>query len=109
MVLFCVISVMFLATTLDGAAFTMASAATIGLSQNEEPHPFNRLFWCVALALVPLTMIFIGADLNTIKTCAILTGVPIIFIMLIMIVGWVKWMVKDYGTVSSEQLEQHLH
>ncbi len=109
MVLFCVVSVMFLATTLDGAAFTMASTATIGLSQNEEPHPLNRLFWCVALALVPLTMIFIGADLNTIKTCAIITGVPIIFIMLIMIVGWIKWMVKDYGNVSSEQLEQHLH
>lgn len=109
MILFCIVSVLFLATTLDGAAFTMASTATIGLSSEEEPHPFNRLFWCVALALVPLTMIFIGADLNTIKTCAILTGVPIIFIMLIMIIGWVKWMIKDYRSVSSEQLEKQLH
>lgn len=104
MILFCIVSVLFLATTLDGAAFTMASTATIGLTEGEEPHPFNRLFWCVALALVPLTMIFIGADLNTIKTCAIITGVPIIFIMLIMIVGWVKWMINDYRNVPTEKI-----
>lgn len=95
MVIFSIVSILFLATTLDGAAFTMAATATKDLKENEEPHPFHRLFWCVALALVPLTMIFIGADLNTIKTCAIITGVPIIFIMIIMIYGWIKWMIKD--------------
>lgn len=107
MIIFCAVSVLFLATTLDGAAYTMASTATPGLKENEEPHPMHRLFWCVALALVPLTMIFIGADLNTIKTCAILTGVPIIFVMIVMIVGWMKWMIKDFGSFSSDQLEQH--
>jgi len=105
MVVFSVISVLFLATTLDGAAFTMASTATPGLENNEEPHPFHRLFWCVMLAVVPLTMIFIGANLNTIKTCAIITGVPIIFIMIILLAGWMKWMVKDYGSLSAEQIE----
>lgn len=106
MVIFCIISVLFLATTLDGAAFTMASTATPGLKNDEEPHPVHRLFWCVMLAVVPLTLIFIGADLNTIKTCAIITGIPIIFLMVIMIVGWMKWMIKDYGSVSSEKIEQ---
>ena len=106
MVVFCIVSILFLATTLDGAAFTMASTATIGLKEGEEPHPFHRLFWCVALALVPLTMIFIGADINTIKTCAIITGVPIIFVMLVLIVGWVKWMTKDYGRFSADKMEQ---
>ena len=105
MVVFCIISVLFLATTLDGAAFTMASTATPGLKENEEPHPMHRLFWCIALALVPLTMIFIGADLNTIKTCAIITGVPIIFIMIVLIVGWVKWMGKDFGKKTSIEIQ----
>lgn len=95
MIIFSIVSVLFLATTLDGAAFTMAATATKDLKEDEEPHPIHRLFWCVALALVPLTMIFIGADLNTIKTCAIITGVPIIFIMIVLIYGWIKWMVKD--------------
>ncbi|TQR12302.1 BCCT family transporter [Psychrobacillus soli] len=106
MVLFCTVSVLFLATTLDGAAFTMASTATPKLKENEDPHPMHRLFWCVMLALVPLTMIFIGADLNTIKTSAIITGVPVIFIMIVMIVGWMRWMVKDFGHVPADKIEE---
>ena len=105
MVLFCLVSVLFLATTLDGAAFTLASTASIGLTQEQEPHPLHRLFWCVMLALVPLTMIFIGANLNTIKTSAIVTGVPIIFVMLVLVIGWMKWMVHDYGSISLEKIE----
>lgn len=97
MILFCISSLLFLATTLDGAAFTMASTSTRGLRNNEEPNPFLRLFWCIMLSLVPLTMIFIGASLDTIKTCAFITAVPIIFIMLVMLYGWLRWMVQDYG------------
>lgn len=107
MILFCLISVLFLATTLDGAAFTMAATATKGLKENEEPHPMHRLFWCIMLALVPLTMIFIGANLNTIKTSAIITGVPIVLIMIVMVIGWMKWMVKDYGAFSAETIQQN--
>lgn len=97
MIVFCIITLLFLATTLDGAAFTMATTSTKGLRNDEEPHPMLRLFWCVMLALVPLTMILIQADLNTIKTCAIITAVPIIFIMMVMLYGWLRWMFKDYG------------
>ncbi len=109
MILFCVVSVLFLATTLDGAAYTMASTSTVGLKENEDPHPFLRLFWCIMLALVPLTMIFIGADLNTIKTAAILTGVPILFIMIIMIVGWAKWMINDFSKMSKEEIKEKFY
>lgn len=106
MILFCLISVLFLASTLDGAAFTMAATATLNLKEDEDPHPMHRLFWCIMLAVVPLTMIFIGADLNTIKTSAIITGVPIILIMLIMIIGWIRWMVKDYGSLTPNMIEK---
>nr|WP_246218404.1 BCCT family transporter [Litoribacterium kuwaitense] len=109
MVLFSVTSLLFLASTLDGAAFTMASTATPGLKENEEPHPLHRLFWCVMLAVVPLTMIFIGADLNTIKTSAIITGVPVIVIMIIMIFGWLKWMIKDFGDTPAEKQEMRVY
>lgn len=105
MVLFCVITLLFLATTLDGAAFTMATTSTKGLKNDEEPHPILRLFWCVMLSLVPLTMILMNADLNTIKTCAIITAVPIIFIMIVMLFGWMRWMNHDYGSVTRQQLE----
>lgn len=104
LIIFSVVTVFFLATTLDGAAFTMASTATPGLKNNEEPHPIHRLFWCVMLALVPLTMIMIGANLNTIKTCAVATAVPLTFIMIVMLYGWLKWMTKDYGDVNANDI-----
>lgn len=104
LILFSVITIFFLATTLDGAAFTMASTATPGLKNNEEPHPIHRLFWCVMLALVPLTMIMIGANLNTIKTCAVATAVPLIVIMIVMLYGWLKWMVADYSKKNSIEI-----
>lgn len=108
MLAFCVSSLLFLATTLDGAAFTMASTSTIGLKEGEEPSPFLRLFWCIMLALVPLAMIFIGADLNTIKACAFITSVPVIFIMIVLLYGWLKWMRQDYGKKTSYEMEKAL-
>ena len=107
MVVFCISSLLFLATTLDGAAFTMASTSTRGLKQNEEPSPFLRLFWCIMLSLVPLTMIFINASLDTIKTCAFITAVPIIFVMLVMLIGWMRWMKKDFGKNTPQEIVKH--
>lgn len=104
MVVFCIITLLFLATTLDGAAFTMATTSTVGLKHDEEPHPMLRLFWCIMLSLVPLTMILIHADLNTIKTCAIITSVPIIFIMAVMLAGWLRWMSDDCRGVGAKDL-----
>jgi len=104
MMLFCVITILFLATTLDGAAFTMESTSTKNLSNNEDPHPVLRLFWCVMLSLVPLTMILINANLGTIKTCAVITAVPILFIMVVLLFGWIRWMQKDFGKLSASEI-----
>lgn len=53
-------------------------------------------------------MIFIGADLNTIKSCAFITSVPVIFIMIVLLYGWLKWMRQDYGKKSSYDMEKVL-
>lgn len=106
MIVFCIITLLFLATTLDGAALTMATTSTKGLKNNEEPSPLLRLFWCIMLALVPLTMILVNADLNTIKTCAIITAIPILFLMIVIIQGFLKWIKKDYGLVPAEKIAE---
>ncbi len=103
-VLFALVSVLFLSTTLDSAAFTMAATSTKGLKENEEPSPMLRLFWCVMLAAVPLAMMFIEAPLNTIKTCAIVTSIPLMFIIGYMVYGFIKWMRQDYALTSGEDI-----
>lgn len=104
MVIFCVSTLLFLATTLDGAAFTMATTSTQGLKSGDEPSPMLRLFWCIMLSLVPLTMILIKANLNTIKTCAIITAIPIVFVMIFILYGWVRWMMQDYGKIPAHKI-----
>ena len=81
-------------------------ASSPGLKNSEDPNPFLRLFWCIMLSLVPLTMILINANLNTIKTCAIITATPIIFVMLLLLYGWMRWMKKDYGRIPAYKMEQ---
>ena len=95
-ILFAVVSILFLATTLDSAAYTMAATVTPGLKENEEPSPFHRLFWCIMLAAVPLGMMFINAPIGTIKTCAIATATPLSFILIYMVYGMIRWMISDY-------------
>ena len=100
----CVMMILFLATTLDGAAYTLSSTSTKNMKEGEDTSPFLRLFWCVMLSLVPLTMIFIKANLNTIKTAAVATAVPIVFIIILMLYGWLRWMFKDYKDKSEHDI-----
>lgn len=94
-VFFVVLSVLFLASTLDSASYTLAATATRDLKDHEDPAPLHRLFWCLVTILAPLTMIFIKAPMETVKTAAIVTAIPLIFVLLIMIYGWLKWMKED--------------
>lgn len=103
---FTVISILFLATTLDSASYTLAATATRGLKEDEDPSPFHRLFWCVMLAVVPLTMMFIDAPLNTIKTCAIVTAVPLTLLLCVQIFGLFKWIFEDYGDMPSFRITE---
>ncbi|MGG3452050.1 BCCT family transporter [Domibacillus aminovorans] len=102
--MFTIISTLFLATTLDSASYTLAATVTPGLKNNQDPSALLRLFWCVMLAVVPLTMILIKAPLETIKTTAIVTAIPLTIILVIMIIGFLKWMVKDYGHIAAHQI-----
>lgn len=99
-ILFTVISVLFLATTLDSASYTLAATVTPGLKNNEDPSPLHRLFWCIMIAAVPLAMMFTNAPISTIKTCAIVTGIPLSIVMAVLIVGFYRWMKEDYGEAS---------
>ena len=91
-VIFAVMSTLFLATTLDSASFTLAATAANQLDEDANPPTALRLFWCVILAAVPLTMMFIDAPLSTIQTLAIVTSLPLMIVIFIMLYGFFKWL-----------------
>ncbi|KZL24272.1 hypothetical protein [Pseudovibrio sp. Ad37] len=47
---------------------------------------------------------FIDAPLNTIKTCAIVTSIPLMFIISYMVYGFIKWMREDFALTSGEDI-----
>ncbi|WP_191567319.1 BCCT family transporter [Metabacillus idriensis] len=104
--LFTVGSILFLATTLDSAAYTMAATVTPNLSNDEEPSAFQKMFWCVMLSLVPLTMILINAPLDTFKTMAIVAALPLTIIWVVIIYGFIKWLIQDYGHIQSHVIKE---
>ncbi len=80
---------LFLATTIDSTAYTLASVCTVKLRGDEQPERWNRMVWAGVLLLFSLALILIGG-LETIQTASILMGFPLIFISVILMVSVVK-------------------
>jgi BCCT family betaine/carnitine transporter len=87
---FTVMMVLFVATTMDAASLSLAATSTRNLSLNEEPHPALRLIWCIVLTLVPLTLTFLGAGLNSLQSLANLIGWPVMIIGIIVLIHTTK-------------------
>jgi len=103
-IIFAVMSTLFLATTLDSASFTLAATAANQLDENANPPTFLRLFWCMILAAVPLTMMFIDAPLSTVQTLAIVTSLPLMFVIFVMLYGFFGW-IKRHDEEEERQVE----
>jgi BCCT family betaine/carnitine transporter len=94
-IVFTLITVGFLTTSLDSASFTLAASATKQLDENGNPGSKFRLMWCVALALVPLSIMFAGAPFTAIKTICIVLSVPFLFVIIGMLIGLFRWFKED--------------
>ncbi|WP_240375089.1 BCCT family transporter [Bacillus piscicola] len=105
-IFFVVVSILFLASTLDSASYTLAATATKGLRDHEDPSSLHRLFWCFVVVLVPMTMIFIDAPLNTVKTAAIVTSIPLMAILVVMIYGLIRWMREDVKDLPAHVVKE---
>ena len=94
-VVFLVIAVGFLATSLDSASFTLSAVASRQLDENGNPNSKFRLFWCVILALVPLSIMFANAPFSALKTLCICLSVPFLAVIIFMLIGLFRWFKED--------------
>lgn len=89
--------IVLLATTFDSASYVMACASTRKLDEGQEPNRNNRLFWCGAIAILPLTLLFLGG-LKTMQTASVLVGLPVMLILVCMMITTVKLIKEDRQT-----------
>jgi BCCT family betaine/carnitine transporter len=88
---FTLLVVIFLATTLDSSAYTMAAAATRHLPAEEEPARWHRVLWAVALAVVAVGLMYAGG-LEALQTLSIITAFPLIFVLGLVTESFRRWL-----------------
>jgi BCCT family betaine/carnitine transporter len=74
-----VIGLVFVATTYDSAAYTLAAGATRYLSEDEHPPRWHRVFWAFALGTLPLSLLFLGG-LRELQSASLLASLPLLFV-----------------------------
>ncbi|MER2474406.1 BCCT family transporter [Photorhabdus laumondii] len=90
-----IIMMIFLASHMDAVAYTLAATSTRNLSEGQDPSRNLRLFWCVVITLIPLSILFTQASLETMKTTVVLTALPFLVILLIETYGFIHWIKQD--------------
>ncbi|PAB57969.1 BCCT family transporter [Anaeromicrobium sediminis] len=98
------IAIVFLATTLDSSSYTLAATTTKGLCEGEHPARMFKLFWAIMLAVIPCSLLFAGASLTAFQSLAVLTATPIAIFTIIALIGGAKWIFRDYGALTREQI-----
>jgi len=102
--IFCLV---FMATTFDSGAYTLASSATKKMKAGEDPEIWNRIFWAFFIALLPLALLIGAADspdlkgidkLKPFQTIVLLISPPLLMVYIMMGVGLMKSIFEDTKT-----------
>lgn len=104
MLLYLIVIILFLATTLDACSFTLSSTVSKNLKDGEEPRQSLKLVWCLVLVLLPIAIAFIETDINTIKAIVLSTGFPLIIILGLIYHGFLKEMTNDYKNKTRDEI-----
>ncbi|WP_082232736.1 BCCT family transporter [Halobacillus massiliensis] len=90
--IFTLLAVVFLATTYDSGSYVIASVTQKHVEG--EPVRWNRLFWALALSVLPITFLYLGG-LTTLQTISIIGGFPLLFILPMLGWSFVKMVNQD--------------
>jgi BCCT family betaine/carnitine transporter len=94
---FIILCFIFLATTLDSAAYVLASVTSRKLSGYQEPKRSIRLTWALIMAAVGVVLIQLGG-LKPVQTSTIVVALPLIPVLAILCVSLLRWLKEDFGT-----------
>ena len=94
--------IVLLATTFDSAAYVMACATTKELDEGQEPERSNRLFWCFAIAVLPVTLLFLGG-LKSMQTASVIVGLPVMAILVCMMITTSRYIKEDHVAAQEQK------
>jgi BCCT family betaine/carnitine transporter len=107
MSLFAIVAILFMATSLDGSAFTLAGVTQKRLDENGNPSTKLKMYWCVALVVFPIILTYAKADLNAIKSVAYVVSFPMVVVIIVSLYGTIKGMHKTFGDMSIREIDEY--
>ncbi|MEB3100587.1 BCCT family transporter [Ferviditalea candida] len=101
---FTILTLIFLATTLDSSAYTLADAASKEIEDGQEPAKWHRLFWAIALGAIAIILMY-GGGLKALQKLSVITSFPLIFILGIASYSFLKWLREDEIKVRNQEAD----
>lgn len=86
-----VLIVGFVAPSMDSASLALAETVT----KRGTPKMALRMFFCILLAVIPMSIILVGASFTAIKNIAIIISAPFLIILAGTMFGLLKWLKHD--------------
>ena len=106
MIVWVLVAVFLLSTTYDSVTFTIAATTAKRLGEGEEPNRLYRLLLALVIIATPLAFLFADAPLSAVQSAALLTAIPIGVLCIFSIISAIKYLRKDFGDMSTEQIIQ---
>ncbi len=80
----------FYATSFDSIAYTAACYSYHQLGENESPHTWIKLLWCILLIILPVALVFSESSMNNLQSVSIVAAFPIGIVMILIIWSFFK-------------------
>ncbi|WP_372740158.1 BCCT family transporter [Neptunomonas sp.] len=104
---FIVLFFVFTATTMDSAAFVLASISSKDMSGDEEPACWNRIIWAMILGGSAIAMMLMGG-LKAVQSATIVLALPMLPLMALLVFSLMRMLKEDFGS-SLEQAHHVMH
>lgn len=95
MLFWTITGIIFLITTMDSGAYTLAVSTTLKLKESDQPSKKLRFFWSVLLMLLPIGLIYTKAPMEALQAFTVLTAIPIGFLMIFVVLSGYKYLKKE--------------
>ena len=101
--IYILMSMIFLATTLDASSYTLASICTKELKGDEQPPRILRLTWALILGFFSIGLLITGEKdaLKTIQTSAVALGLPLFLAWMALMVSLYVSLKQDFGQLKA--------
>ncbi len=96
-VLFMLLVILFLSTTLDSFSYVCAQVMTPEDKNPGTPHVLLRLFWSTTIGAISLILLLVGKGITGLQLSSIAASLPIILIMIAICFSMVKMLKTEEG------------